>query len=76
MRLARLTRLAAAGATLALLTAGAAACDPIVNPPPGGGQVVQGTYRLGPFSLAPEGQPGAESNASQANVPRPPGRSG
>jgi hypothetical protein len=73
MRLAQLTRFAATGAALAVLIGGAVACDPIVNPPPGGGQVVQSTFRIGPFNLAPEGQPGSESNATQANVPRPPG---
>jgi hypothetical protein len=76
MRLARLARLATAGAALALFAAGAAACDPIVNPPPGGGQVVQGTFRIGPFNLSPEGQPGSESNTSRANVPRPSGTFG
>jgi hypothetical protein len=72
MRGTRLTRLAATGAAAVLLLV-MAACDPIVNAPPGGGQVVQGTFRIGPFNLAPEGQPGAESEASRANVPRPPG---
>lgn len=53
-----------------------AACDPIVNAPPGGGEVVQGTFRIGPFNLAPEGQAGSETNSSQANVPRPSGAFG
>jgi hypothetical protein len=76
MRLARLARLAATGAAFAVVVGGAVACDPIVNPPPGGGQVIQGSYRIGPFNLAPEGQPGSESNANQGNVPRPPGAFG
>ena len=76
MRLARPTRLAVAGVAAALLAATAAACDPIVNAPPGGGEVVVGTYRIGPFALAPEGQPGSESQATRANVPRPPGAFG
>jgi hypothetical protein len=59
-----------------LLVAGTVACDPIVNAPPGGGEVVVGTYRIGPFTLAPEGQPGSESQASRANVPRPSGAFG
>lgn len=54
------------------LTMAVAGCDPIVNAPSGGGAVVQATFRLGPFNLAPEGQPGDESNSSQANIPRPP----
>lgn len=52
------------------------ACDPIENAPPGGGEVVQGTFLIGPFNLAPAGQPGFESNTSQANVPRPTGAFG
>jgi hypothetical protein len=53
-----------------------AGCDPIVNAPPGGGQIVQATFRIGPFNLAPDGQPGFESNSTQANVPRPAGAFG
>jgi hypothetical protein len=69
---ARLTRLAATGVAAALLLA-MTACDPIENAPPGGGEIVNATYTLGPFNLAPAGQPGSESEASQANIPRPPG---
>lgn len=75
MRRFKLPRLAALGSAAALLVA-AAACDPIVNAPPGGGEVVQGTYRLGPFNLAPMGQSGSESQSAQANIPRPAGAFG
>ena len=51
-------RLAVLAATAALLVP-AAACEPIRNAPPGGGTEAHGTYRLGPFDLAPVGQPGA-----------------
>lgn len=63
------------GAALAL-TVAAAGCDPVENAPPGGGEIVQGTYRLGPFNLAAQGQPGDQSNTSQANIPRPAGAFG
>jgi hypothetical protein len=59
-------------AVAALLTA-AAACEPIENAPPGGGEVIVGTYTLGPFDLAPMGQPGSEDSGSASNIPRPPG---
>jgi hypothetical protein len=65
-------KLAATGVVTCLLLV-ASGCDPVVNAPPGGGEVVQGTFRIGPFNLAPEGQPGSESQASRADVPRPPG---
>jgi Stress up-regulated Nod 19 len=39
-------------------------------------QAVTETFRLGPFSLAAMGQPGFESNATQANIPRPAGTLG
>jgi hypothetical protein len=38
--------------------------------------VVTGTYRIGPFNLAPAGQPGSESNSAGTNLPRPPGAFG
>jgi hypothetical protein len=60
----------------ALLVVAMVACDPIVNAPPGGGTVAQGTFRIGPFNLAPEGQAGSESENAQANVPRPAGAFG
>src|SRR5690606_35359361 len=49
-----LRRLAAVGAAAGLV-AGAAACEPIENAPPGGGEVVEETFTLGPFNLAPMG---------------------
>jgi len=64
--------LVAAGAALLV----AAACDPIVNAPPGGGTVVHQTFRLGPFNLAPMGQSGDQNQGTQASVPRPAGAFG
>jgi hypothetical protein len=75
MRRVRVRKAASLGAAAALLVA-LAACDPIVNAPPGGGQVVEATFRLGPFNLAPMGQAGSESESVQANVPRPTGSLG
>lgn len=75
MRRARIRRLAVFGA-LGLLVPLAAACEPLRNAPPGGGEVVNGTYRIGPFNLAPAGQPGDESNTSGTNLPRPAGAFG
>ena len=43
MRRDRLRRLGVAGAAAVLVVAGTVACDPIVNAPPGGGEVVVGT---------------------------------
>ena len=63
------------GAAMAL-TMAVAGCDPVVNAPPGGGEIIQGTFRLGPFNLAPDGQAGSESNSVQANIPRPAGAFG
>jgi len=71
----RFRRLAAAGVAAAVLVV-ASGCDPIRNAPPGGGAIVQGTFRIGPFNLAPEGQAGSESNTSRSNVPRPSGAFG
>ncbi len=63
----------AAGAVVAMVLA---ACVPVTNPPPGGGDIVTGTYRIGPFDLAAMGQPGWESEASRTGVPRPAGSFG
>jgi hypothetical protein len=62
-------------ATSLLLVAGAA-CMPIVNAPPGGGDVVHETYRLGPFDLAPMGQSGDQDEGFQVGIPRPEGAFG
>ena len=70
-----LRKVASLGAAAVLLIA-LAGCEPIINAPPGGGQVVQATFTIGPFNLAPEGQAGSESEAAQANVPRPTGAFG
>jgi hypothetical protein len=75
MKALRWRKLACLGAAAPLLIA-MAACDPIVNAPPGGGEIVETSFRLGPFNLAPEGQAGSESQANQANVPRPAGAFG
>jgi hypothetical protein len=42
----------------------------------GAPEVLTATFRLGPFSLAPEGSPGSESNSTQANIPKPSGAFG
>src|SRR5262245_23064244 len=75
MRGKRMRKAASLGAAAVLMVA-LASCDPIVNAPPGGGQVVTATFRIGPFNLAPMGQPGFESESAQANVPRPSGAFG
>jgi hypothetical protein len=72
VRRSRLKTLPAALTALALVIA-AAACEPVRNAPPGGGTVVQGTYRIGPFNLSPVGQSGAEHQGFQATMPRPTG---
>lgn len=64
------------GAVLGIAMLLAAACVPLQNAPGGGGNVVTGVYKIGPLNLAPMGQPGSESEASQAKVPRPPGSFG
>jgi hypothetical protein len=75
MRRMRFGKLAVLG-TVALLALGLTACDPIENAPPGGGEVLEASFRIGPFNLAPEGQPGSENEAARANVPRPAGAFG
>jgi hypothetical protein len=75
MRRARTRRLFTV-VTAAALTLSATACQPIENAPPGGGEVIVENYRIGPFNLAPEGQPGSESESAQANLPRPAGAFG
>jgi hypothetical protein len=75
MTRATFRRVAALG-VLTVLVPLVAACEPLTNAPPGGGAVVNGTYRVGPFNLAPQGQPGDESNTSGQDLPRPAGAFG
>lgn len=75
MRRPRLKTLSAMLASAALVLT-AAACEPVRNTPPGGGTVVQGSYRIGPFSLSPVGQPGSENQGAQGNMPKPTGAFG
>jgi hypothetical protein len=49
---------------------------PLRNPPPGGGTLLTATYRLGPFTLAPEGMPGDQNQGTTLTVPRPAGSFG
>jgi hypothetical protein len=65
----------AALASGALLLA-ATACEPVINAPPGGGDIVQGTFRIGPFNLSPVGQAGSENEGARGNMPRPTGAFG
>jgi hypothetical protein len=64
------------GLATALLLVMGAACEPIVNSPPGGGEVVQASHRLGPFELAPMGQAGDQSEGLRFGIPRPSGAFG
>lgn len=68
-------RLAVLAATAALLVT-AGACEPIRNAPPGGGAESVDTYRVGPFDLAPAGQPGSDDQGWGTNIPRPDGAFG
>ena len=70
-----LKTLTAALASGALLLA-ATACEPVINAPPGGGDIVQGTFRIGPFNLSPVGQAGSENEGARGNMPRPTGAFG
>jgi hypothetical protein len=70
-----LRRLAVLAVAAALVLV-AAACEPIRNAPPGGGEVVHETFRLGPFNLNPAGQWGDENVGFRTNLPRPSGAFG
>ena len=63
-------------AAVAVVVVTGAACEPIRNPPPGGGEEVQGSYRIGPFNLAPAGQEGSDDQGFGRNLPRPAGSFG
>ena len=54
----------------------AASCASVKGLYTGPVTVTTGVYRLGPFNLAAMDQPGSESEAVQAGVPRPPGTIG
>ncbi len=54
----------------------ASACAPQNGLYTGNVTLTRGVYRIGPFNLAPMDQAGSENEATQANVPRPPGNVG
>ncbi len=58
---------------LALTSTG---CVALTRAPAGGGAITTGVYKIGPLNLAANGQPGWESDATQANVPKPSGAFG
>jgi hypothetical protein len=64
-------------ATVAVFIAGvvlvATACEPVRNPPPGGGEVVTQTFRYGPFTLGPGGE---LQGSPTSGMPRPTGAFG
>lgn len=70
-----LRRLAAVSAA-ATLVGGAAACEPVENAPPGGGEVIEEVISVGTFDLAPMGQPGSDDEGFSFSVPRPSGSFG
>lgn len=59
-------------ACVALLGA-ATACEPLINPPLGGGATVTQTFRYGPFTLGPGGQ---VMGSPSTGMPRPSGAFG
>ncbi|HEY8525266.1 MAG TPA: hypothetical protein VIL48_09895 [Acidimicrobiales bacterium] len=59
-----------------LTIVGGTACLPIIDPPPGGGESVTETFRLGPFDLAPEGNSGDQDVGFRFGIPRPEGSFG
>ena len=62
-----------AGAVLLCAVLVGAACEPLVNAPPGGGQTVTQTFRSGPFTL----DPGEEIQGfPSSGMPRPQGAFG
>lgn len=73
---ARSSILRSLGALAALSWIVAAACVPVENAPPGGGEIVHETFRLGPFNLAPQGQWGEDDEGFAFDVPRPSGSFG
>jgi hypothetical protein len=75
MRPVRIRRTAIVGAVLALVLV-AGGCEPILNAPPGGGDTVHETFRLGPFDLQPMGQAGDQDEGFSLSIPRPSGAIG
>lgn len=65
----RLTLVALSGVLLLLATA----CEPLTNPPPGGGEVLTRTFRYGPFTLGPGGE---VMGSPRTGLPKPPGSFG
>jgi hypothetical protein len=63
----------AAVTLLALVALAASACEPLINPPPGGGPTVTSTYRYGPFTI-PAG--GEVMGFPLSGLPRPTGSFG
>jgi hypothetical protein len=57
------------GGVLLLTTA----CEPVTNPPPGGGEVLTQTFRYGPFTLGPGGE---LQGSPSSGMPRPAGAFG
>jgi hypothetical protein len=49
-------RFAVAGLLAAAVLLIGAACEPLVNPPPGGGETLTQTFRYGPFTIAAGGE--------------------
>jgi hypothetical protein len=49
------------------------ACEPLINPPPGGGEIVTQTFRYGPFTLGPGGE---QQGFPTSGMPRPTGSFG
>jgi hypothetical protein len=73
MRSTILFRRSAVAASVAALLVLAAACEPVTNAPPGGGETVTRTFRYGPFTLGP----GQEVMGSPSSgMPRPSGAFG
>jgi Stress up-regulated Nod 19 len=64
---------AAAMCVVALVSAGCASLRGVYF---GKVTLTTGVYRIGPFNLAPMGQPGSEDQNVRAGVPRPPGNIG
>ena len=60
-------------AVLACSALVATGCEPMVNAPPGGGETVTKTFRLGPFTIGPGGE---VKGSPTSGMPRPAGAFG